>query len=97
MALDRRQIEHVAGLARLGLEEGDVEFYELHLNRILEHFAIISSVDTTAVEPITSAAELRAQTRVDQVKAGLSPDQALAAAPARDGDRFVVEAIQDQP
>ncbi len=95
MALNRVDIEHLARLARLALEPQDVDFYALHLNRILEHVAVITSLDTDGVEPMTTPTSERRQDRADAVVPGLATDAALGNAPLHNRGMFEVGSIQE--
>jgi aspartyl-tRNA(Asn)/glutamyl-tRNA(Gln) amidotransferase subunit C len=91
--LSRSDVEHVAHLARLGLSEEEVSQLEGQLNHILEQFAVLSELDTDAIPPTARVIELENVLRDDEVRASLSVEEALANAPARSGDHFVVPAV----
>jgi len=50
--LSQEEIEHIATLARIGLNEKDVEKYQHDLSGILDYFKKLDEVDVTGVEPI---------------------------------------------
>jgi aspartyl-tRNA(Asn)/glutamyl-tRNA(Gln) amidotransferase subunit C len=91
--LSRRDVEHVAHLARLGLSAEEVTLLEGQLNHILEQFAVLSQLDTDAIAPTARVIELENVLRDDVVRPGLSVDEALAGAPERSGNHFVVPAV----
>jgi aspartyl-tRNA(Asn)/glutamyl-tRNA(Gln) amidotransferase subunit C len=91
--LTRRDVEHVAHLARLGLSEEEVTQLEGQLNHILEQFVVLSELDTDAIPPTARVIELENILRDDVVRPGLEPEVALANAPERSGDHFVVPAV----
>mgnify|MGYP001819450614 CR=1 FL=1 len=91
--LSRRDVEHVAHLARLGLTEAEVVELEAQLNHILEQFAVLSELDTDAIPPTARVIELENILRDDVVRPGLEPGAALANAPERSGDHIVVPAV----
>jgi aspartyl-tRNA(Asn)/glutamyl-tRNA(Gln) amidotransferase subunit C len=92
-AISREDIVEIAQLARLHLEDGELERIQHELGTILEHFAALSAVDTTDVAPMTHAVAVDARLRADETAPSLGADVALRGAPARDGDLFVVPAI----
>src|SRR5207302_10369554 len=95
MTLSRDQVRHVALLARLGLKEGEEDFYAEQLSRILEHIDRLKEVDTDAIPPTAQVVGIRNVMREDEIRPSLTQEEALANAPeARDGF-FVVKAIQD--
>jgi len=91
--LTRRDVEHVAHLARLGLSEEEVTQLEGQLNHILEQFAVLSELDTDGIPPTARVIELENILRDDVVRPSLDPEAALANAPERSGDHFVVPAV----
>ena len=92
-ALSRADVEHVAHLARLGLSEEELARLEGQLNHILDQYAILTTLDTEHIAPTAQTIELANSLREDAVTPSLSADEALANAPERSGDHFVVPAI----
>jgi aspartyl-tRNA(Asn)/glutamyl-tRNA(Gln) amidotransferase subunit C len=95
VTLSRDQVRHVALLARLGLEEGEEDFYAEQLSRILEHIDRLSEVDTEAIPPTAQVVEVRNVMRDDEVRPSLAQEAAIANAPEADGGFLVVKAIQE--
>ena len=95
MTLSREQVRHVALLARLGLKEGEEDFYAEQLSRILEHIDRLSEVDTESVPPTAQVVEMRNVMRDDEPRPCLPQEVAIANAPESTDGFFVVKAIQD--
>lgn len=93
MALERKEVDEIALLARLHLEEAERAAMQEELGAILEHFAVLANVDTTDIAPMTHAVPMDLPLRDDDVRPSLSVDEALRGAPKRDGDFIVVPAI----
>ncbi len=93
VSLTRADVEHVAHLARLGLTPDELDRLEGQLNHILDQFAKLAELDTDAIPPTAQVIELENILRDDVVRPSLPAAAALANAPARDGDFFVVPAI----
>lgn len=91
--LTRADVEHVAHLARLGLTEDEFARLEGQLNHILDQYAILATLDTEHIPPTAQTIELANILRDDVVQPSLAVDDALANAPERSGDHFVVPAI----
>lgn len=91
--LSRSDVEHVAHLARLGLDDAEVTELEPQLNHILEQYAVLSELDTDDIAPTAQVIELEGVMRDDVVRPGFSVEDALAGAPERSGDHFVVPAV----
>jgi aspartyl-tRNA(Asn)/glutamyl-tRNA(Gln) amidotransferase subunit C len=95
VTLSRDQVRHVALLARLGLRDGEEEFYAEQLSRILEHIDRLAEVDTEAIPPTAQVVEVRNVMREDEPRPSLTQEEAIANAPEADGGFFVVRAIQE--
>lgn len=93
--LSRSDVEHVAHLARLGLSDEEVTELEGQLNHILEQFAVLSELDTEAIHPTARVIELANVLRDDIVRPGFERETALANAPERTDEHFVVPAVLD--
>ena len=93
MHLSTADVEHIAELAKLALTPNEIEQYRRQLSDILDHFETLRQVDTSSVPPTASVLPLRTVMRADQVRPGLSTDDALANAPDRDDGFFRVRAV----
>ena len=92
-ALTRKEVEEIALLARLHLEPEEIERMQGELGAILDHFGELAAVDTAGVAPMTHAVPMDLRLRADEPGASLPAGDAVRAAPAREGDLFVVPAI----
>jgi aspartyl-tRNA(Asn)/glutamyl-tRNA(Gln) amidotransferase subunit C len=79
--IDREQVLHVAKLARLRLDEGEVETMAGELSGILGHVDRISDLDLDGVEPTSHVVRLKNVFRADVPWTSLPPEVALASAP----------------
>ncbi|HUS30783.1 MAG TPA: Asp-tRNA(Asn)/Glu-tRNA(Gln) amidotransferase subunit GatC [Kofleriaceae bacterium] len=91
--LTRKEVEEIALLARLYLDSSELEAMQTDLGAILEHFAVLASVDTTDVVPMTHAVPMDLRLRIDEPLPPLPASEAVRGAPVKDGDLFVVPAI----
>src|SRR5438132_404565 len=82
MPLSRDQVRHVALLARLGLEQGDEDFYAEQLSGILRHIDRLQELNTDAIPPTAQVVEVAATLREDVPRPCLTQEEALANAPA---------------
>ena len=90
MAIDRKQLLHVAHLARLELREDEVERLEGQLNDILEAVSKVSELDLSDVPPTSHPLEVVNVWGDDKPAPCLPVEEALANAPEREGDFFKV-------
>jgi aspartyl-tRNA(Asn)/glutamyl-tRNA(Gln) amidotransferase subunit C len=79
--IDREQVLHVARLARLRLDDGEVETMAGELSGILGHVDRISDLDLDGVEPTSHVVQLENVLRADHPWTSLPPNVALAGAP----------------
>lgn len=93
--LTRKEVEHVALLARLSLTEEEKELFTEQLNRILEAFAKLQELPTEDVEPLSYAIPLKNVFAEDEEGEwrSLPVDEALENAPEEEDNYFVVPRI----
>ncbi len=95
MSLSLEEVRRIAALARLELSPEEERTFAVQLSAILEHVEQLRELDVSQVEPMThalAAGEAPALRR-DEVEPSLSPDEALANAPARVDTLFKVPRI----
>lgn len=92
--IDRDQVLHVARLARLRLDEAEVERMASELSGVLEHVDRIAALELDDVEPTAHVIELVNVMRADEPRPSLSPERALAGAPDPDRGQFRVPSPQ---
>ncbi len=98
MAIDRATVDYVARLARLALSDDERERFTRQLGDILEHFAVLSGLDTEQIEPTADVNALANVVRDDVPGPCLPREEVLAAAPdAEDGYVRVPPVIETEP
>lgn len=96
MSITLDEVKHVARLARLALDEGEIVTLQGELNALLGHFADIVGVDLTGIEPAAHAVPLQNVWADDVPRPGLSREAALRNAPASRAGLFVVPMIIEE-
>jgi aspartyl-tRNA(Asn)/glutamyl-tRNA(Gln) amidotransferase subunit C len=91
--LARDEVEAIAQLARLHLTDEEIEHMRVDLGAILDYFKTLADVNTDGVAPMTHAVPMDLPLRADIVAPSLSAGEALAGAPAKADDLFVVPSI----
>lgn len=86
-------VSHLAHLARIELTDDEIERLTGQLGQIVDSVAKVSEVATPDVHATSHPVPLGTVTRPDVVGETLTPDQALAGAPERQGDFFKVTSI----
>jgi aspartyl-tRNA(Asn)/glutamyl-tRNA(Gln) amidotransferase subunit C len=91
--LTRSDVEHVAYLARLRLTDEELDRLESQLNHILDQYAKLSELDTSAIAPTAQTIELENILREDVAGPSLAVAAVLGNARATEGDFIVVPPI----
>ena len=86
-------VAYVAELARLELTDEEKAVFQPQLENIVRYVEKISSVDVSGVEPMMHGRPLVNAFREDVVRASLPAEVALANAPKRVGDEFLLPKI----
>jgi aspartyl-tRNA(Asn)/glutamyl-tRNA(Gln) amidotransferase subunit C len=93
MAISREQVEKVSLLGRLLLSEEELDRMTTQLGQILDYMDLLREVDTERVEPMAHALEVSNVFRDDEVRPSLDRQQALANAPGRDEECYLVPPV----
>ena len=88
--IDRDQVLHVARLARLRLEEEEIDRMSRELSTVLDHIEKISELDLEGVEPTSHVVEVENVMRADEPRPSWPRDRVLADAPDGASDGFRV-------
>ncbi len=87
-------VQHLAQLSSLLLEEAEVESLRADLENILGYIEQLSELDTTGVEPTYQVTDLSNVWRSDVVDDyGISRDDLIALAPAADNNQIKVPKV----
>jgi aspartyl-tRNA(Asn)/glutamyl-tRNA(Gln) amidotransferase subunit C len=81
VTLERAQVLHVAQLAKLELDDEEVERMGVELSKVLDHVDRIRELDLEGVPPTSHAADVAGVMRADEPQPCLDRDVILAAAP----------------
>jgi aspartyl-tRNA(Asn)/glutamyl-tRNA(Gln) amidotransferase subunit C len=92
--IDREEVLHVARLARLELDESEVQAMAGELSAVLDHIARIGELDLDDVPPTTHVVEVTGRLRTDEPRPCLPREVALEQAPAVQDDGFLVPSPQ---
>jgi len=84
----------VARLARLQLEESEIEPMAQELSAVLDHVGRIKQLDLSGVPPTSHVVDITGRLRADEPRPCLPREEALAQAPAVSDDGFLVPSPQ---
>ena len=93
--LSLAEVETIAELAKLTLNNEEKRMFQEQLSAILEYAEMLQQVDTSDIPPTASAIPLKNVMRPDEVRLSLPTEEALYNAPAADQDSFRVKAVLD--
>jgi len=91
--ITKADVEYVAGLAQLDLDDAAKERLVRELGDILTYIEKLNELDTSNVEPMMHAMQLTNVFREDVVEPSLPREEALKNAPNADGEYFLVPQI----
>jgi len=91
--ISRDDVAHLAALARIDLDDAELDQLAPQLDVILDSIRSISDVAADDVPPTSHALPLTNVFREDVVVPGLTAEEALAGAPAVEDGRFAVPRI----
>jgi aspartyl-tRNA(Asn)/glutamyl-tRNA(Gln) amidotransferase subunit C len=93
MTLTSDDVAKVALLARLRLSPEELATFTGQLNSIVDFVAQLQEPDTSDVEPLAHGVEVRNVFRADALGPMLPREKALANAPKRNDEGFLVPAV----
>lgn len=93
MNITKKEVEHVANLARLTLSDEDLDVMTGQLDTILSYVDKLGELETSKVEPTTHVFSVTNAFREDRVTESLSREESLANAPLQNGESFQVPKI----
>jgi len=91
--ITQKDVEYVAGLAHLALDDATKERLVGEMGEILGYMDKLNELNTDAIEPMMHAQEMTNVYRDDEVKPSLEREEALRNAPHTDGEYFLVPKI----
>ena len=93
MKITKKEVEHVADLARLSLSDDELEKMTGQLDTILSYMDTLNTLDTSQVEPTTHVFSVSNAFREDVVQESLSQADAVKNGPQQDGHFFQVPRV----
>jgi aspartyl-tRNA(Asn)/glutamyl-tRNA(Gln) amidotransferase subunit C len=93
MSLSADEVAKVAMLARLRLAPDELATFTGQLNAIVDYVTQLQGLNTDGVEPLAHGVEVRNVFRDDVRGPSLDREDALANAPKRNAESFLVPAV----
>jgi len=91
--ITKKDVEYVANLSRLELDDADMNNFVPNLQEILSYVAKLNELNTSDVEPTAHVLSLTNVKREDEIKSSLSNEEALKSAPETFDGFFLVPPV----
>jgi len=96
MKISNKDVKEVADLARLEIEEEQLDKFTNQFENILKFISKLDELNTDDVDPTSHVLDMPTPLREDKVEEWLSQDEALKNAPQREDEFFgVPKVIED--
>jgi len=83
MRITQKEVEHVATLARLKLDQDEIATFTGQMDAILSYVDKLSTLDTDGIIPTSHAVPMENAFRADEIRPSIGTENALANAPER--------------
>jgi aspartyl-tRNA(Asn)/glutamyl-tRNA(Gln) amidotransferase subunit C len=93
MPVSTDQVRHIAKLARIAMNDEEIERLAPELNNILGWVEQLGEVNTDGIEPLTAVIDQKLRLREDAVTEGNIRDEILANAPEAQHGFFAVPKV----
>lgn len=93
MSLDKSTLERVAYLARIKLNNSEIDKMTEELNNIMKWIEELNEVDITNVAPMTGVSNMTLREREDKVTDGGYQDKIVSNAPEKIDNSFTVPKV----
>ncbi|MDD5145005.1 MAG: Asp-tRNA(Asn)/Glu-tRNA(Gln) amidotransferase subunit GatC [Candidatus Pacebacteria bacterium] len=93
--ISKKEVEHVAQLARLGLSDNEIKEYQKELSQILDYIEKLGKADISDVIPTSHALEMKNVSRKDEpdLSSAETVKKLLEAAPDLEDNYIKVKSI----
>ena len=93
MSIDKNTVKHISKLARISLDEKNVDSLSKDLTSIMKFIESLNKLNTDKTAPLTSIINASLKSRKDEVKDGKIRDQILKNSPEENDEFFVVPKV----
>jgi len=95
MLLTLEEVHHIAKLARLELNDSEIQQFREQLSMILSYASHLSDIDTSTISPTSSVLPLHSILREDEPHPSLTKEELFRNAPDLEGMQFRVPLVFD--
>lgn len=93
MALDTSDVAKIAHLARLAVNDGELDHFSTELSSILDLVEQMGAIDTSGVEPMAHPLHMAQRLRPDQVSEANGRDHFQQLAPLTEDGLYLVPKV----
>jgi len=93
MSLNKEQVKEIAQLAKLSINDSEIEQSTIELNNILSLMAELAEIETDHVEPMAHPLEMSQRLREDVVSEADLSEEFQAIAPKTGKNHFLVPTV----
>jgi len=93
MSIDKDTVKHISKLARISLDEKNIDNLSKDLTSIMKFIENLNKLNTDKTAPLTSIINASLKSRKDEVKDGKIRDQILKNSPEKNDEFFVVPKV----
>ena len=93
MSLNKEQVKEIAQLAKLSINDSEIEQSTIELNNILSLMAELADIETDQVEPMAHPLEMSQRLREDVVSEADLSEEFQAIAPKTGKNHFLVPTV----
>jgi len=93
MPITKKDIRHIAELARLKLADEEIDTFTNQFGNILSYIERLNRVDTENIAPMSHPSQMINAFRDDIVVPSIPTERALSNAPERDENAFIVPKV----
>ena len=95
MSLNKEQVKEIAQLAKLRINDSEIEQSTIELNNILSLMAELGEIETDQVEPMAHPLEMSQRLREDVVSETDLSEEFQAIAPKTGKQHFLVPTVRE--
>jgi aspartyl-tRNA(Asn)/glutamyl-tRNA(Gln) amidotransferase subunit C len=88
-----KDVEKIASLARLALDEAEMTAYQEQLSTILDHATMLNELDLSGIEPTAHAVAQQNILREDIVEPSMALVDVLFNAARHQQDQFLIQSV----
>ena len=93
MSIDKDTVKHISKLARISLNDKQVDSLSKDLSSIIRFIEKLNKLNTDNVKPLTSIIDASLKSREDEIRDGKIRDQILKNSPENNDEFFVVPKV----